>query len=70
MRCLPSCYDLCSTKELGVASFNPRMSAKRSRVGPDVEVTEEGVIEMVVTYDRREFPLDKTPKTSLYVYNK
>lgn len=52
-----------------MACFNP-MSAKRSRVGPDVEVTEEGVIEMLVTYDRREFPLDKTPKTSLYVYNK
>ena len=35
-----------------------------------MEVTEEGVTEMLVTYDRREFPVDKTPKTSLYVYSR
>ena len=42
--------------------------AKRRRVGPEVELTEEGVAEMLVSYDRREFPVDKTPKTTLYVY--
>jgi tRNA-dihydrouridine synthase 2 len=58
-------------KELGVATFNlMTSSAKRRRAGPDVEVTEEGVTEMLVTYDRREFPIDKTPKTSLYVYSR
>lgn len=57
-------------EELGVSSFYPITAAKRRCVGPDVEVTEEGVVEMLVTYDRREFPLDKTPKTSLYAYNK
>lgn len=57
-------------QELGVAYFNiMTSSAKRRRVGPDVEVTEEGVVEMLVMYDRREFPVDKTPKTSLYSHN-
>ena len=58
-------------QELGVASFNPIMSsAKCPRAGPDVEVTEEGVTEMLVSYDCREFPVDNTPKTSLYTYSR
>ena len=62
---------MCLLQELGVASFNlMTSSAKRRRVGPDVEVTEEGVVEMLVMYDRREFPVDKTPKTSLYIYSR
>ena len=52
-----------------MASFNPA-SVKRCRVGPDVEVTEEGVVEMLVRYNRRDFLLDKTPKTSLYIYSR
>ena len=64
-------FTLALPQELGVATFNlMTSSAKRRRAGPDVEVTEEGVTEMLVTYDRREFPIDKTPKTSLYVYSR
>ena len=58
-------------QDLSTASFNlMTSSAKRRRVGPDVEVTEEGVVEMLVSYERREFPVDKTPKTSLYNYSR
>ena len=52
-------------QDLGVAGFNP-VQAKRRRVEVDVEVTEEGVMEMLVRYDRRDFLQDKTPKTVLY----
>jgi tRNA-dihydrouridine synthase 2 len=56
-------------KELGVGSFDRvTASTKRRRVDPEVEVTEEGVVEMLVTYNRKDFPVDTTPKTSLYVY--
>ena len=43
-------------------------STKRRCVAPEVEVTEEGVVEMLVTYNRKDFPVDTTPKTALYVY--
>ena len=55
-------------QELCVASLTSL--AKRCRAGPDVEVTEEGVVEMLAMYYRREFPIDITPKTSLFNYSR
>ncbi|XP_064398068.1 tRNA-dihydrouridine(20) synthase [NAD(P)+]-like [Halichondria panicea] len=48
-------------KSLGVASFSPG-GAKRQRM--DAELTEEGVMELCVKYERRDYPAH-TPKSEL-----
>ena len=49
-------------KDLGVAEFYPSAAKKRKM---DVELTEDGVMELCVRYNRREFDTMRTPKTVL-----
>lgn len=52
-------------KRLGVATFSP-IGTKKRRI--DVELTEEGVMELCVKYNRREYPSDATPKSALQAH--
>ena len=49
-------------KDLGVASFCPT-AAKRRKL--DIELSEDGVIELFVKFNRKDFLNDKTPKSVL-----
>lgn len=54
-------------KELGVASFCPGAS-KRQRL--DVEVAEDGTMELLVRYNKRELAHPTTPKSTLADYTR
>ena len=47
-------------KDLGVASFSPT-AAKRRKL--DIEMSEDGVIELFVKFNRKDYSGDKTPKS-------
>ena len=49
-------------KDLGVASFCPTAS-KRRKI--DIEMSEDGVLELFVKFSRKEYSNDRTPKSVL-----
>lgn len=52
-------------RELGVASFCPT-AAKRRKI--DIEMSEDGVLELFVRFNRKEYSNDRTPKSVLVEY--
>lgn len=54
-------------KELGVASFSPT-AAKRRKL--DFELSEDGVIELFVKFNRKDYSNDRTPKSVLLEHSR
>ena len=54
-------------KELGVASFSPT-TAKRRKL--DFELSEDGVIELFVKFNRKDYSNDRTPKSVLLEHSR